>query len=58
MRGLGLSGIEYGLWQLPVFGGLIAGNLTLNRLAARLELERVLRLALWPCSAAWRRCWR
>ncbi len=48
MRGLGLSGIEYGLWQLPVFGGLIAGNLTLNRLAARLELERVLRLALWP----------
>ena len=48
MRGLGLSGIEYGLWQLPVFGGLIAGNLTLNRLAASLELERVLRLALWP----------
>ncbi|AOJ01893.1 MFS transporter [Burkholderia mayonis] len=47
---LGYSGLEYGLWQMPVFGAVIAGNLLLNRLAGRLELSRLLRLALWPMA--------
>ncbi|MEO2216885.1 MFS transporter [Chromobacterium vaccinii] len=50
IRHLGYSGLEYGLWQLPVFGAVIAGNLLLNRLAGRMELSRLLRLALWPMA--------
>jgi len=34
MHNLGISAIGYGLWQLPVFAGLIGGNLLLNRFAA------------------------
>ncbi|OHX13557.1 MdfA family multidrug efflux MFS transporter [Chromobacterium sphagni] len=48
VRQLGYSNLEYGLWQLPVFGGVIAGNLLLNRLAGRKNLPEVLRLALAP----------
>ncbi|WGS46874.1 MFS transporter [Burkholderia sp. JSH-S8] len=47
---LGYSNLEYGLWQLPVFGAVIAGNLLLNRLVGRLDLSRLLRLALWPMA--------
>ncbi|WP_434631049.1 MFS transporter [Chromobacterium sp. CV08] len=50
IRHLGYSGLEYGLWQLPVFAAMIAGNLLLNRLAGRMELSRLLRLALWPMA--------
>ena len=44
----GLSTLEYALWQLPVFGGLIAGNLIINRLADRHPLVSLVRGALWP----------
>jgi DHA1 family multidrug/chloramphenicol efflux transport protein-like MFS transporter len=50
IRQLGYSSVAYGLWQFPVFGGVIAGSLLLNRLAGRLELPRLLRLALWPMA--------
>ncbi|OAI93367.1 MFS transporter [Pseudomonas putida] len=44
----GLSKMEYALWQLPVFGGLILGNLIINRIADRYPLKSLVRGALWP----------
>ena len=44
----GLSRIDYALLQLPVFAAMIAGNLTLSRLASRLPIEQPLRLGGWP----------
>ena len=44
----GLSTLDYALWQLPVFGGLILGNLVINRIADRHALTTLVRLALWP----------
>ncbi len=44
----GLSKMEYALWQLPVFGGLILGNLIINRIADRYPLNSLVRGALWP----------
>ncbi|MET3134353.1 DHA1 family multidrug/chloramphenicol efflux transport protein-like MFS transporter [Oxalobacteraceae bacterium GrIS 1.11] len=48
MRNLGLDALSYGLWQLPIFGGLIAGNLALNVAASRFDLDTLIRLALLP----------
>jgi DHA1 family multidrug/chloramphenicol efflux transport protein-like MFS transporter len=48
MHNLGVSTLAYGLWQLPVFGGLIAGNLLLNRFAERFELAVLARRSLLP----------
>ncbi|WGG52639.1 MFS transporter [Rugamonas sp. DEMB1] len=48
MRNLGLDAMSYGLWQLPIFGGLIAGNLALNYAAGRFDLPSLIRLALLP----------
>ncbi|MFD2642210.1 MFS transporter [Pseudomonas japonica] len=47
----GLSKMEYALWQLPVFGGLILGNLIINRIADRYPLTSLVRVALWPFLA-------
>lgn len=47
----GLSTLEYALWQLPVFGGLILGNLIINRIAERYPLPSLVRGALWPYLA-------
>lgn len=47
----GLSTLEYALWQLPVFGGLILGNLIINRIADRYPLKSLVRRALWPYLA-------
>ncbi|MBF8779573.1 MFS transporter [Pseudomonas fulva] len=44
----GLSTMAYALWQLPVFAGLILGNLIINRIADRYPLHRLVRGALWP----------
>ncbi|MEG1041318.1 MAG: MFS transporter [Pseudomonas sp.] len=44
----GLSTLGYALWQLPVFGGLILGNLIINRIADRYSLKGLVRRALWP----------
>ncbi|MCF4997914.1 MFS transporter [Pseudomonas syringae] len=44
----GLSSLHYGLWQLPIFAAVIAGNLILDRLLPRLSLVSILRVALWP----------
>jgi MFS transporter, DHA1 family, multidrug/chloramphenicol efflux transport protein len=47
----GLSTMAYALWQLPVFGGLILGNLIINRIADRYPLPTLVRGALWPYLA-------
>jgi len=47
----GLSTMAYALWQLPVFGGLILGNLIINRIADRYPLPALVRGALWPYLA-------
>ena len=44
----GLSPLQYGLWQIPVFTAVIFGNLILNRLIANTELPQLIRYALWP----------
>lgn len=48
MQNLGVSTLEYGLWQIPVFAAVIVGNLILNRLIANTELPQLIRYALWP----------
>ena len=45
---LGMSMVEYGLWQLPVFGGLIAGNFVLAMMTERAPLGRSVQLGMWP----------
>ena len=47
----GLSTLAYALWQLPVFGGLILGNLIINHIADRHPLPTLVRGALWPYVA-------
>ena len=51
MQDEGLSRMDYALLQLPVFMAMIAGNLTLGRLAGRLPIEGPLRFGAWPILA-------
>ncbi|WP_156440068.1 hypothetical protein [Burkholderia savannae] len=51
IRDPGYGGLAYGLWQLSVFGAVIAGNLALNRLTVRPDVSRLLRIALYPATA-------
>lgn len=44
----GVTALEYGLWQIPVFSAVIVGNLILHRLLSSCSLRRLIRLALWP----------
>ncbi|RON52543.1 MFS transporter [Pseudomonas frederiksbergensis] len=48
IQGQGLSTLEYGLWQIPVFGAVMLGNLLLDRLIATTTLTHLIRYALWP----------
>ncbi|WP_166223727.1 MFS transporter [Pseudomonas atagonensis] len=48
MHNLGLPAVDYGLWQIPVFLAVIAGNLILDRLLPTQSLTDLIRLALWP----------
>lgn len=47
----GLTPLQYGLWQIPVFAAVILGNLILNRLIAHTQLPQLIRYALWPFCA-------
>jgi DHA1 family multidrug/chloramphenicol efflux transport protein-like MFS transporter len=51
IQGQGLSVLHYGLWQIPVFGAVILGNLLLDRLIAGSALPQLVRYALWPFCA-------
>ncbi len=44
----GLSSMQYGLLQLPVFGALMLGNLTLARLSGRRTVDRLIKLGAAP----------
>lgn len=44
----GLTAVEYGFLQLPIFGGLIVGNVTLARYSGRRTVERLIKLGAVP----------
>lgn len=44
----GLTTVEYGLWQMPIFSAVILGNLLLDRLLVSHSIPALIRLALWP----------
>lgn len=46
-----LSLLEYGLWQLPVFGSLVMGNLCVFFIASRWPLGRSVLISFWPMLA-------
>lgn len=48
VRDLHMSTVDYGLMQIPVFGGLIAGNLALAVIADRWPLGRSALAGMWP----------
>jgi MFS transporter, DHA1 family, multidrug/chloramphenicol efflux transport protein len=48
MHDEGLSRMQYALLQLPVFMAMIAGNLTLSKLAGRVPIEQPVKFAAWP----------
>lgn len=48
LRGEAFSALDYGLLQIPVFGALILGNLTLARITGKLSIERPIKLGAWP----------
>lgn len=41
----------YGLWQVPVFGALIVGNLLVFAIAGRWQLGRSVLIGYWPMAA-------
>ncbi|WP_413736308.1 MFS transporter [Sodalis sp. RH21] len=44
----GLTSVEYGLLQLPVFGALMLGNITLARLSGRRTVDRLIKFGAAP----------
>jgi DHA1 family multidrug/chloramphenicol efflux transport protein-like MFS transporter len=56
VRDAGMRLSTYGLWQLPVFAALIAGNLTLVKCADRWPLGRSVALGRWPLVAGLALC--
>ncbi|MCX3310033.1 MFS transporter [Pantoea vagans] len=48
MHDEGLSRMQYALLQLPVFLAMIAGNLTLSKLAGRVPIEQPVKFAAGP----------
>lgn len=48
IRGEGMSTLGYGLMQVPVFGALIIGNITLARLTGRRSVVSLIRLGAAP----------
>jgi len=43
-----LSMVEYGLWNLPVFGALILGNIFVSCLVERWPLGQTVLISIWP----------
>ncbi len=44
----GLTSVEYGMLQIPIFGALILGNLTLARLSGRRTVDRLIQFGAAP----------
>ncbi|WP_047392482.1 MFS transporter [Chitinibacter sp. ZOR0017] len=51
MQDAGLSTLEYGWWQFPVFGGLILGNIALAKLISQLPIQRLITIGSIPLLA-------
>ncbi len=51
VQDFGCSLLEYGLWQLPVFGSLVVGNILVFLIAERWPLGRTVLICYWPMSA-------
>lgn len=51
ISGEGLSAFDYGLLQVPVFGALIIGNLTLAKLTGKRSVEQLIKLGAVPMVA-------
>lgn len=43
-----MNSYQYGLMQVPVFGGLVAGNMVLARLTGRYPVSRLIMAGVWP----------
>lgn len=48
ISGEGLPPFEYGLLQVPIFGALILGNITLARLTGKRSVEQLIKLGAGP----------
>ncbi|WP_323080378.1 MFS transporter [Klebsiella quasipneumoniae] len=48
VQNLQMSMLAYALWQLPIFGALIAGNIALNFTAEKFKAEQLLFFSLFP----------
>ena len=48
MQDAGLSTIHYGYWQIPVFAGLIIGNLILAKIVESTPISRIIQLGSIP----------
>jgi len=46
----GMTPVEYGLAQVPVFTAVILGNLLLGKLVGRISLPALLQCGLWPLA--------
>ncbi|KAF0813289.1 Multidrug transporter MdfA [Andreprevotia sp. IGB-42] len=51
MTRAGLDSLDFGVWQIPIFIALIAGNLTLARFAMRVPVRRLVGLGSIPLLA-------
>ena len=50
VQDFGCSLLEYGLWQLPVFGALVLGNILMFFIADRWPLGRTVLFSYWPMA--------
>lgn len=48
MTDAGLSTIDYGYWQIPVFAGLILGNIILAKIVGSVPIERIIKFGSIP----------
>ncbi len=48
MQDAGLSTIDYGYWQIPVFAGLILGNIILAKIVGSVPIYRIIKLGSIP----------
>ncbi|WP_189459439.1 MFS transporter [Jeongeupia chitinilytica] len=46
-----MTPLTFGLWQIPIFAALIAGNITLARVADRVPIHRMIGFGLIPALA-------
>ncbi|UDG79097.1 Multidrug transporter MdfA [Candidatus Ecksteinia adelgidicola] len=48
IRDEGLSTLKYGLLQIPIFSGLIFGNIILTRIVIKTQIESIIKQGIYP----------